>query len=235
MLPLNANAPSSVLDCLHSTPRENVMGRYRKGRRIPPSLLTGLLALGLSACVQPSDKGAALANVATPGEAPPQLRWTGYPPMKAGPAFSASTLVDQIHTLARTLRSYADAEPDRVQKALALTLSDDADGRRRGITGTTGNGTYTWAVWKRSPSSAGNAVQLSLEPMDACLSFDALKAHLVAEGFKIYVPTFGDDDRITFYKPLESSLTLYVAVSVDRRDAPSCARAVMFELEPSDD
>jgi hypothetical protein len=235
MLPLNANAPSSVLDCLHSTPRKNVMDRYRKGRRIPPSLLTGLLALGLSACAQPSDKAAAIADAAPPGEAQQRLKRAGYPAMRAGPAFSASALVDQIHTLARTLRGYADTEPDRVQKALGVALPDDADGRRRGIRGTTGNGTYSWAVWKRSTSSAGNSVQLSLEPPDACLGFDALKAPLLAEGFKMYVPTFGDDDRITFYRLVESSLTLYVAVSVDRRDAPSCARTVMLELEPSDD
>ncbi len=211
------------------------MDRYRKRRRIPPALLTWLLALGISACAQPSDKAAAIAGAEPPGEAPPQLKWTGYPAMKAGPAFSASALADQIHTLARTLRTYADAEPDRVQNALGVALPDDADGRRRGIRGTTGNGTYTWAVWKRSTSSAGNSVQLSLEQTDACLGFDALKAPLLAEGFEMYVPTFGDDDRITFYKPVESSLTLYVAVSVDRRDAPSCARTVMLELEPSDD
>lgn len=221
---------------------------------MPLSLLTGLLALGLSACAQPSkanqeklvhdvtsadiqheqDKAAAIADAAIPGDTQPRLEWTGYPAMKAGPAFSASALVDQIHTLARTVRSYSDAEPDVVQKAIGVALPEDANGRRRGITGTAGSGTYTWAVWKRSHSSAGNSVQLSLEPTDACLKFDALKAPLLAEGFKMYVPTFGDDDRITFYKPVESSLTLYVAVSVDHRDAPACARTVMLELEPSD-
>lgn len=222
---------------------------------MPLSLLTGLLVLGLSACAQPSranqekamqdvtwtdiqreqDKAAAIADAVIPGEGQQRLKWTQYPAMKAGPSFSASAFIGQIHTLALTLHSYADAEPDRVQKALGVVLPDDVDGRRRGITGTTGNGTYTWAVWKRSTSSAGNSVQLSLEPPDTCLSFDALKVPLLADGFKMYVPTFGDDDRITFYKPVESSLTLYVAVSVDRRDAPTCARTVMLELEPSDD
>lgn len=221
---------------------------------MPLYLLTGLLVLGVSACAQPSkanqeklvqdvtstdiqheqDKAAAIADAAIRGEAQPRLEWTGYPALKAGPAFSASALVDQIHTLARTVRSYPDAEPDVVQKAIGVALPEDTSGRRRGITGTVGNGTYTWAVWKRSNSSVGNSVQLTLEPTGACLNFNALKAPLLADGFKMYVPTFGGDDRITFYKAVESSLTLYLAVSVDHRDAPACARTVMLELEPSD-
>lgn len=231
------------------------MGLYRNGRRTPLPQLAVLLVLGISPSAKASethqkrqtqnttsadiqrehDKAAAVADAAIPGDSRPPLKWKGYPALQAGPELSAYALVDQVHTLSRTLDSYADAEPDRVEKALGMALPSDAEGRRRGVAGRIGSGTYTWAVWKRSPSSAGNSVQLMLEPASVCLSFDALKIPLLVDGFKMHVPAFGDDDRITFYKRVESSLTRYVAVSVDRRDAPTCGRTVMLELEPSDD
>lgn len=227
----------------------------RKGCRILVAALVGAVALAVSACAQPTknnkhdamqdavsaeiqreqDKAAAISDSLVPegAEVPPE--WKGFPALKPGPELSSAELVAQVHGLAKGLRTYADADPENVARVLGIAFPADAEDRRRGVSGKVGSSTYDWAVWKRSPSAAAHSVQLVLSPAEACLSFDALSKPLRADGFTMYVPTYGYDRRITFYKPVDSGLTLYVAVTVDRREAPTCGRIVMLELEPSDE
>jgi len=227
----------------------------RNGCRIPVAVLVGAVALAVSAYVQPSkhnkedvtlggvsaeiqreqDKAAAISDSLVPEGADTPPEWKGFPALKPGPELSSAELVAQVHGLAKALRTYADVDPESVGRILGIALPSDADGRRRGVSGKVGSSTYEWAVWKRSPSAAVYSVQLALSPAEACLSFDALSKPLLADGFKMYVPTYCDDRRIALDKPVDSGLTLYVAVTVDRREAPTCGRIVMLELEPSDD
>ncbi|WP_260476938.1 hypothetical protein [Stenotrophomonas sp. 278] len=231
------------------------MDMLRNGCHIPVAVLVGVVALAVSACAQPSknkkeealqdavsaeirreqDKAAAISDSLVPEGASTPSEWKGFPALKPGPELSLAELVAQVHGLAKDLRTYADADPENVARVLGFALPSDAEDRRRGVSGKVGSSTYEWAVWKRSPSAAGHSVQLVLSPAEACLSFDALSKPLLADGFRMYVPTYGDDRRITFDKLVDSGLTLYVAATVDRRDAPTCARVVMLELEPSDE
>ncbi|AWH17412.1 hypothetical protein C1922_08910 [Stenotrophomonas sp. ZAC14D2_NAIMI4_7] len=181
------------------------------------------------------DKAAAIVDSVIPDVHGPVLTLKEEPPLKPGPALSASRLIEQVHSLARALRRYADTEPDRVQRVLGIALPHDAEGQRRGTTGKFDTGTYTWTVSRSSFVPEGNTVRLSLDPPTLCLSVDELKAPLLADRFKKYVPTFGDDDRIMFYKPVESQLTLYVHIAVDRLAKPTCGRTVTFDIAPSDD
>lgn len=227
----------------------------RNGRRIPVAVLVGAVALGVTACAQPSrtnkedvmqdavsaeiqreqDKAAAISDSLVPeGEGTPP-EWKGFPALKPGPELSSAELVAQVHGLAKGLRTYADADPENVARVLGIALPADAEDRRRGVSGKVGSSTYDWAVWKRSPSAAAHSVQLVLSPAEACLSFDGLSKPFRADGFTMYVPTYGYDRRITFYKPVDPGLTLYVAVTVDHREAPIRACVVMIELEPSDE
>ncbi|WP_312320193.1 hypothetical protein [Stenotrophomonas sp.] len=183
------------------------------------------------------DKAAAISDSFVPEGAAVPTVWNGFPALKSGPELSSAEIVGQVHALAMTLRTYADAQPEDVARVLGIAMPPDAEGRRRGVSGKVGSGAYEWAVWKRSPSAAGHSVELVLTPADACLSFDALSKPLLEDGFRMYVPTYGDDRRITFDRAVDSGLTLYVAVTVDRREAPTCGRIVMLELElePSDE
>jgi len=227
----------------------------RKGISMQSSVLMALIAVGVSSCAQPSkanqekavqdalsaeiqreqDKAAAIADSAIQGNAQSTSSFEKLAPLSAGPEFSAATLVSQVHALSHALHKYSDAEYEHVEAVLGVALPADATGERRGITGKFGTGTYSWVVWKQSRFPVGRSVELSLDPPSLCLAFEALKAPLLADGFTMYVPTFGDDDRITFHKRVESSLTLYVAISVDRRDSPACGRKVTLDLGPSDD
>lgn len=231
------------------------MDSYRDIQAPVVWLLAGLLALAAPAGAQApqpqwpepippitdadvqreQDKAAAIADSLIPDAHGRVLTLKEDPPLKPGPALSASRLIEQVHSLARALRRYADIEPDRVQRVLGVALPHDAEGQRRGTTGTFDTGTYAWTVSKSSFVPEGNTVRLSLDPPTLCLSVDELKAPLLADRFKMYVPTFGDDDRILFYKPVESQLTLYVHIAVDRLDTPTCGRTVTFDIAPSDD
>ncbi|MFG6108153.1 hypothetical protein [Stenotrophomonas nematodicola] len=225
-----------------------------KGRCIPMGLIAGALIVGLVACAQPSkanqeksmqdamaadiqreqDNAVAIVDAAIPRETGPVISWAGYPPMKPGAAQTPQSLIDQVHKLADSLRSYADSDPQRVEEVLGTALSPDSEGRRRGVTGKVGAGTYEWAVWKFSPDGGGQAIELTVAPAEACLDFQLLKSPLVDNGFRMHVPAFGDDQRITFYKSVSPSLTLYVSIKVDVRDAPTCASVVNLEVAPSD-
>lgn len=227
----------------------------RNGCRIPVAVLGGALTLAVAACPQPAkaskdgvvqdavsaeiqreqDKAAAISDSLVPVGEEMLPEWKGFPALKPGPELRSIELVGQVHGLAKALRMYADAEPESVARVLGIALPSDVEDRRRGVSGKVGSSTYEWAVWKRSPSAAGYSVQLVLSPAEACLSFDALSKPLLADRFQMYVPTYGDDRRITFYKPVDSGLTLYVAVTVDRREAPTCGRIIMLEMEPSDE
>ncbi len=243
------------LDCGHWAFGERAMDSYRDLHPRVLWLLAGVLALATPAGAQApppqrpepippitdadvqreQDKAAAIVDSVIPDVHGPVLTLKEDPPLKPGPALSASRLTEQVHSLARALRRYADTEPDRVQRVLGIALPYDAEGRHRGTAGKFDTGTYAWTVSRSTTVPVANSVRLSLNPPTLCLSIDELKAPLLADRFKMYVPTFGDDDRILFYKPVESQLTLYVHIAVDRLDKPTCGRTVTFDIAPSDD
>lgn len=179
------------------------------------------------------DKAAAISDAALPPGSAPMMTWDGYPALQPGAEHTPEQLLKQIEALAQALHAQADSEPAKVERVLGLALPPDAKGKRRGVTGKVGRGTYDWAVWKGSPNLPGHRVELTLTP-DACLPYDTLKRQMEANGFQVYVPTFGDDQRITFHKIVSPSLGLYIAVTPDKRDAPTCVTVVVFEMERSD-
>ncbi|MBB4654171.1 hypothetical protein GGR73_000670 [Xanthomonas sp. F14] len=229
------------------------MDIFSQGRRIAKALSTGTLLLGVAACAQSSnahqektmreptsadvrreqDKAAAISDAALPPGSAPMMTWDGHPALRPGPELTPDQLQKQIEALAQALHAQADSEPAKVERVMVLALPPDAKGKRRGVTGKVGRGTYDWAVWKGSPNLPGHRVELTLTP-DACLAYDTLKRQMEANGFRVYVPTFGDDQRITFDKIVAPSLGLYIAVTPDRRDAPTCVTVVSFEMERSD-
>lgn len=224
-----------------------------KGTRIAKAFSTAAFLLGLAACSEPSsahqekamqeatpadlqreqDRAAAVSDAALPPGPAPMMTWDGYPALQPGPELTPDQLLKQIEAIAQALHAQADSEPAKVERLLGLALPPDAKGERRGVTGRVGQGTYDWAVWKGSPNLPGHRVELTLTP-NACLDYDTLKKQMEANGFRVYVPTFGDDQRITFDKIVGPSLGLYIAATPDRRDAPSCVTVVSFEMERSD-
>ncbi|PPT23480.1 hypothetical protein XarCFBP6771_01595 [Xanthomonas arboricola] len=179
------------------------------------------------------DRVAALVDAAAPERSSPMMTWDGYPALQPGPELTPSQLLKQVEVLAQALHTQADSDPANVERILGTRLPPDAKGERRGVTGKVGQGTYDWAVWKGSPNLPGHRVELTLSP-NACLAYDALKKQTEADGFRVYVPTFGDDQRITFHKIVSPSLGLYIAVTPDKRDAPTCVTVIVFEMERSD-
>ncbi|MEB1894236.1 hypothetical protein VDR64_18170 [Xanthomonas campestris pv. campestris] len=224
-----------------------------QGRRIAKALSTGTLLLGVAACAEPSkahqektmkeptsadvrreqDRVAALVDAAAPERSAPMMTWAGYPALQPGAEHTPDQLLKQIKALAKALHAQADSDPANVERLLGIALPPDAKHERRGLAGKVGQGTYEWAVWKGSPKLLGHRVELTLTP-NACLAYEALKKQMEAEGFHVYVPTFGDDQRITFHKIVSPSLGLYIAVTPDKRDAPTCVTVVVFEMERSD-
>ncbi|MEB1939914.1 hypothetical protein VDR55_19890 [Xanthomonas campestris pv. campestris] len=224
-----------------------------QGRRIAKALSTGTLLLGVAACAEPSkahqektmkeptsadvrreqDRVAALVDAAAPERSAPMMTWAGYPALQPGAEHTPDQLLKQIKALAKALHAQADSDPANVERLLGIALPPDAKHERRGVAGKVGQGTYEWAVWKGSPKLLGHRVELTLTP-NACLAYEALKKQMEAEGFQVYVPTFGDDQRITFHKIVSPSLGLYIAVTPDKRDAPTCVTVVVFEMERSD-
>lgn len=182
---------------------------------------------------QEQDRVAAISDAALPPGPAPMMTWDGYPALQPGPELTPDQLLKQIEAIAQALHAQTDSEPAKVERLLGLALPPDAKGERRGVTGRVGQGTYDWAVWKGSPNLPGHRVELTLTP-NACLDYDKLKKQMEANGFRMYVPTFGDDQRITFDKIVGPSLGLYVAATPDRRDVPSCVTVVSFEMERSD-
>jgi hypothetical protein len=229
------------------------MDYFSQGRCIAKALSAGALLFGLAACAEPSnaqqekamqeatsadlqreqDRAAAISDAALPSDSAPMMTWDGYPALQPGPALTSDQLLKQVEALAQALHAQADSDPGKVERVLGIELPPDAKGERRGVTGTVGKGTYDWAVWKGSSNLPGHRVELTLTP-DACLAYDALKRQMDTNGFRAYVPTFGDDKRITFDKIVGPSLGLYIAVTPDRRDEPTCVTVVSFEMERSD-
>ncbi len=179
------------------------------------------------------DRVAAISDAALPPDDGSMMQWDGYPELSPGPELTADRLLQQVQAMAKALRAYSDTEPNNIEQVLGVTLPPDAKQERHGVTGRVGAGGYDWAVWKPFDGSAGHIVELTLTP-DACLAYDAIKAPLEAEGFRVYVPTFGDDKRISFDKKVGPSLGLYIAATPDNRDAPRCVRVVSFELDSRD-
>jgi len=179
------------------------------------------------------DRVAAISDAALPPGSAPMMAWDGYPALQPGTEHTPDQLLKQIEALAQSLHAQADSDPNRVERILGVTLPPDAKHERRGVSGKVGKGTYNWAAWKPSPKHPGHRVELTVTP-NACLAYDKLKKQMEADGFQVYVPTFGDDQRITFHKIVGPSLGLYIAVTPDRRDAPTCVTVVRFEMERSD-
>ncbi|APP78017.1 hypothetical protein BJD12_19855 [Xanthomonas vesicatoria ATCC 35937] len=179
------------------------------------------------------DRVAAISDAALPPGSSPMMTWNGYPALRPGPELSPHQLLEQIQALAKAIHSYSDSDPSRVERVLGLVLPPDAKQERKGVSGRVGKGSYSWAVWKPYPESPGHTVELTLT-RDACLVYDAIRGPLEASGFHVYVPTFGDDQRISFDKAVGPSLGLFIAVTPDRRESPTCATVVSFELDRRD-
>ena len=229
------------------------MAIFNHGGRIVRALSTGTLVLGMAACEEPpsapqkrtlqvvpstdlkreQDRVAALVDAAAPERSAPMMNWDGYPALQSGSELTLSQLQQQVQALAKALRAQADSNPADVERVLGIRLPPDAKGERRGVTGKAGQGTYEWAVWKGATNLPGYRVELTLAP-DACLDYRTLKTQMEASGFRVYVPTFGDDQRITFDKIVSPSLGLYIAATPDRLHAPTCVKVVSFEMERSD-
>ncbi|MEA9589535.1 hypothetical protein VC279_21185 [Xanthomonas sp. WHRI 10064A] len=229
------------------------MDSLRQGHRIAKVVSTSALLLVLAACAEPSnahqekaiqdvtsadlkreqDRVAALVDAAPPERSAPMMTWDGYPALQPGDEHTPEQLLKQIEALAKALHVQADSDPANVERVLGIALPPDAKHERRGVTGSVGQGSYEWAVWKPSPKHPGHRVELTLTP-NACLAYEGLKKQMEADRFQVYVPTFGDDQRITFHKVVGPSLGLYIAATPDRRDAPTCVTIVRFEMERSD-
>ncbi|MCC8501647.1 hypothetical protein LN565_04965 [Xanthomonas euvesicatoria pv. euvesicatoria] len=229
------------------------MDSFSQGRCIAKTLSTGALLLGLVACAEPSnahqekamqdvtsadlkheqDRVAAISDAALPPGSAPMMTWDGYPALQPGPELSPNQLLEQVQAMVKAIRSYGDSAPSKVEQVLGVALPPDAKQERRGVTGRVGKGSYSWAVWKPYPESPGHIVELTLTP-DACVAYDAIRAPLEASGFRVYVPTFGDDQRISFDTAVGPSLALFIAVTPDRRESPTCATVVSFELDRRD-
>lgn len=181
------------------------------------------------------DNAAAISDAAISDPSPLVDNEDGYPALKPGPEQTSAVLNSMVLRLAQALHSQRDSDPDKVEQLLGFSLPPDAQGKRRGLTGKVGIGIYELAVWKPSPKHPGHRVELVLSPIESCvLTYDALNKPLVAEGFKVFVPTFGDDQRITFHKIVAPSLGLYIEVTPDHRDAPHCVSVVSLEMERAD-
>ncbi|PPT29256.1 hypothetical protein XabCFBP2524_21970 [Xanthomonas axonopodis pv. begoniae] len=179
------------------------------------------------------DRVAAISDAAVPPGSAPMMTWKGYPALQPGPELSPHQLLAQVQALAKAIRGYSDSDPSKVEQVLGLVLPPDAEQERRGVSGRVGKGSYSWAVWKPYSESPAHTVELTLTT-DACLVYDAIRGPLEASGFRIYVPTFGDDQRISFDTAVGPSLGLFIAVTPDRRDAPTCVTVVSFELDRRD-
>ncbi|PPU66824.1 hypothetical protein XcodCFBP4690_00210 [Xanthomonas codiaei] len=175
------------------------------------------------------DRVAAISDAALPPGSAPMMTWKGYPALQPGPELSPHQLLEQVQALAKAIRGYSDSDPSKVEQVLGLVLPPDAEQERRGVSGRVGKGSYSWAVWKPYPESPGHTVELTLTA-DACLVYDAIRVPLEANSFRVYVPTFGDDHRISFDTEVGPFLGLFIAVTPDRRDAPTCVTVVSFEL-----
>lgn len=217
------------------------------------ALSIGALLLGLAACAEPSnahqekamqdvtsadlqreqDRVAAISDAALPPGSAPMMTWDGYPALQQGPELSSSQLLQQVRAMSSAFRTYSDSDPSKVEQVLGMALPPDAKQERKGVSGSVGKGSYSWAVWRPYPKSDGHIVELTLTP-DACLAYDAIKGPLEASGFRVYVPTFGDDRRISFDKAVAPSLGLFIAVTPDNRESPTCVTVVSFELDRRD-
>jgi hypothetical protein len=229
------------------------MGYVRQGSAIAKALPAAVLFLGFAACAAPpnahqQDAAQSVTSADVQREqdriaqsivdaATPLLlslaTWNGYSELPPGPELGASQLLQQVDAMARAIRTYRDSEPRKVEQVLGMPLPPDAKQERRGVSGRVGTGRYSWAVWKLSPNNPGHIVELTLTP-DACLAYDVIRAPLEARGFRVYVPTFGDDQRISFDKAAGPSLGLFIAVTPDRRESPKCVTVVSFELDRRD-
>lgn len=230
------------------------MRSSKRGRNPRYVAIGSALILALSACAKPApshqennmqdamvtdtraahDQPAAFSDASIPTDSAPMPDLGDYPVLVKGPELTVNRVVEQVRDLANALKSQHDFSVDQVQKVLAIDLPPDASARRRGMQGVIGAGSYSWAVWKPVATQDSHRVALTLAPPDACLSFDALTQPLLAEGFQLYTPTSGDDRRITVHKTVASGDLLFLSITVDDRNAPTCASRVTFEMEPRD-
>jgi len=226
------------------------MDNFGKGMA---ALLTVALSLASVACAAPTDaqqekamqeamelkirqeqdRAAAISDEAAALDSRPLKPFLGYADLPSGPALTADQILGMVQALAGGLRTADDFEPASVEKLLGLKLPPDADNDRRGVAGRMGEGRYSWAVWKLYAGRPGQFVELELSD-GACLPHKTVWDGLVADGFGVFVPPFGDDPRVMFDKKVAPSLGLYIAATPDDRDAPTCFTAVSFELDRID-
>ena len=183
---------------------------------------------------QAQDSAAAIADEAAALDNRPIKPFTGYAELSPGPTLTEAQMLEKILALASAYRAADDSEPERLEKILGLKLPPDARNERWGVAGRIGEGSYSWAAWKLDPHQAGQFIELTMSTQ-ACLPYAPLSRQLGEEGFAAEVPTFGYDQRITFHRRVAPSVSLFIVVTPDRRDDPTCFTTVTFELGRNDD
>lgn len=178
------------------------------------------------------DRVAALVDAAAPERSAPMMTWDGYPALQPGLSTPSTSCLNKSKRSPSPFTSKQTPIPptwsDFWESRFLQTPSRSAGGDRQG-----GTGHLRLGCVEGRAQAPGHRVELTLTP-NACLAYEALKKQMEADGFRVYVPTFGDDQRITFDKIVGPSLGLYIAVTPDRRDAPTCVTVVSFEMERSD-
>jgi hypothetical protein len=186
------------------------------------------------------DKAAAIVDAAADeaGSALPPVEAIasgGYSALPAGPEQSPEALLKSIVRAASALNSYGDTDPANVARLTGLELGLDAKGQRHGAQGALGKGRYEVAVWKPYPRDPSYLIELRVKPPEVCeLSFAAMKAVMVAAGFRVSKSARGHDPLVSFDRAAHGGLGVYVIASTDSHDAPNCVSVVTLKMEPRD-
>ncbi len=185
------------------------------------------------------DNAAAMADAAAQeaSKANPSAMVTpgGYPPLPQGQPVQAETLVDAIVRMADTFESPEDMLPENVAKVTALGMSKDDKGKRTGVKGTVGSGTYEFAVWKPYERHPGHTIELTVQPDASCsLSFKSLHDPLVAAGFTVTKSAPRFKPLVFFERVIPGGLGLYVVLGTDAHNDPRCVTQITMDMEPRD-
>mgnify|MGYP003583016036 CR=1 FL=1 len=159
----------------------------------------------------------------------------GYPPLLQGQPVQAEALVDAILRMARTFESPGDMLPENVANVTALSISKDAQGKRTGVQGAVGSGTYEFAVWKPYERHPGHTIELTVQPDASCsLSFKSLHDPLVAAGFAVTRSAPRFKPLVYFERVIPGGLGFYVVLGTDAHNDPRCVTQVTLDMEPRD-
>lgn len=147
----------------------------------------------------------------------------------------AAAMADAIVRMAKTFESPEDMLPENVAKFTALGISKDVQGKRTGVQGTVGSGTYEFAVWKPYERHPGHTIELKVQPDASCsLSFKSLHDPLVSAGFTVTKSAPGFKPLVFFERVIPGGLGFYVVLGTDARNDPRCVTQVTMDMEPRD-